>query len=75
MASGEFDDCVRISVLPPLPCGINSCGRLTSEALVERDPDHPGLWITLPICAECAARLEAARPSMPERDRQEMPAQ
>lgn len=75
MANGELDDCVRITVMPPLPCGLAGCGRLTSLALAEPDPDHPGLWATLPICTICAARLEEAQPGGSTRERQELSAQ
>jgi len=55
VASADSRDEVRhIRLSPPLPCGIGQCGRPTTWALVEDDPQRPALWTLLPICEECA---------------------
>lgn len=58
-ASDRSEDCIRVRMQPPLPCALDGCGRPAADALAEPDPDHPGLWTLLPICADCANRLRS----------------
>lgn len=44
------DTLLRVEINPPLPCGIDGCGRLTGSARIERDPRFGLLWNLLPIC-------------------------
>ena len=46
------DSLLRIEINPPLPCGIDSCGRPARYGRVERDPGFASLWSLLPICEE-----------------------
>lgn len=52
------DDTLRVLLQPALPCGMHACGRPAAVALAEPDLAHPGLWTFLPVCAECAARIQ-----------------
>lgn len=55
---GDDDDVMRVLLQPALPCGMYACGRPASMALAEPDRTHAGLWSLLPVCTECAARLQ-----------------
>lgn len=58
--SDGIDECMRLRVQPSMPCALGGCGRPAFFALAERNPDHPGLWSLLPVCAECSALLHDA---------------
>jgi hypothetical protein len=65
------DAFVRIQLDPPLPCGIDTCGRLTHWGQVEREPGCDSLWRLLPICE--AHMLSLASAAHEWRDRQQPP--
>lgn len=48
---------IEISVL--LPCGISGCAQMTHRARIERHPDHPALYLLLPLCDLHLRRLSA----------------
>lgn len=48
---------IEISVL--LPCGVSGCAQMTHRARIERHPDHPALYLLLPLCDLHLRRLSA----------------
>lgn len=48
---------IEISVL--LPCGVSGCAQMTHRARIERHPDHPALYLLLPLCDLHLRRLNA----------------
>lgn len=54
---GDTLQLIEISVL--LPCGISGCAQMTRHARIERHPDHPALYLLLPLCDLHLRRLSA----------------
>lgn len=43
-----------------MTCGMAGCDHMTTDGLIERDPETDGLWRLLPICATCQRELQSA---------------
>lgn len=48
---------IEVSAL--LPCGVSGCAQMTHRARIERHPDHPALYLLLPLCDLHLRRLNA----------------
>lgn len=52
---------IEVSAL--LPCGVSGCAQMTHHARIERHPDHPALYLLLPLCDLHLRRLSAPAPA------------
>ena len=56
--SGTYErEAARIRLGAGLRCGMQDCERAAVIGTAEPDLDYPGLWLLLPLCAECERRL------------------
>jgi hypothetical protein len=61
--NGTYEhEAARIRLGVGLRCGVHNCECPAVVGTAEPDLDYPGLWLLLPLCAECERRLSEADP-------------
>jgi|GEM_PF-4073502 len=65
MSQCDEDEVVTVQLSPALCCSMPGCKNMAHTARAERDLEHPGLWVLMPLCESCIQMLGDAQPPQP----------